>query len=82
MVQPPLVARLDKYPVGEVNLSRLVNYPPQLEPVPVKPLFLDVAWNYIDYPGTRKAVANQQTSGQSTQSEKKQTKRSWFGFGR
>ena len=37
-----------------VDLRNLVQYPPRLRPVPLKPLFLDVAWNYIEYPGRRR----------------------------
>ncbi|KAB8337246.1 hypothetical protein FH972_021548 [Carpinus fangiana] len=50
--EPPLCQRgLDVYPAGEVDLLNLVPYPPRLLPVPVKPIFLDLAWNHIDYPG-------------------------------
>lgn len=55
------------------DLSKLVPYPPQMQPVPVKPLFLDVAWNYIDYPH---AAEKQPPAAE----EKKG--RGWFGFGR
>ncbi|KAJ5084676.1 Signal recognition particle subunit SRP68 [Penicillium alfredii] len=71
----PLVERLDQFAGPGTNLSNLVPYPPQVQPVPVKPLFLDVAWNYIDYPHAR---AEQQ--GQAE--EKKEGRRGWFGFGR
>jgi signal recognition particle subunit SRP68 len=37
-----------------VDLMNLVNYPPKLQPIPVKPLFFDIAWNYITYPGHEK----------------------------
>ncbi|KAG0649199.1 Signal recognition particle subunit SRP68 [Hyphodiscus hymeniophilus] len=47
----PLVERLNEYPAKEVDLQNLVSYPPKLEAVPVKPLFFDAAWNYIEYPG-------------------------------
>ncbi|KAG9236185.1 signal recognition particle 68 kda protein-like protein [Amylocarpus encephaloides] len=47
----PLIERLHEYPANGVNLKNLVTYPPKLEPVPVKPLFFDAAWNYIEYPG-------------------------------
>ncbi|EGC49657.1 signal recognition particle 68 [Histoplasma capsulatum var. duboisii H88] len=49
---PPMIERLHEYPSSDshVDLTRLVTYPPKMEPVPVKPLFLDVAFNYIDYP--------------------------------
>ncbi|KAK2758186.1 hypothetical protein FQN54_004030 [Arachnomyces sp. PD_36] len=82
---PPVIERMDEYPNGEVDLTKLVTYPSRIEPVPVKPLFLDVAWNYIDYPrpGTKAAAAPvaQEGSG-STTTEKKEGKKGWFGFGR
>lgn len=70
--QRPLVERLHQFSQG-TDLSNLVPYPPQMQPVPVKPLFLDVAWNYIDYPhGEREqAPAPEEKKG-----------RGWFGFGR
>lgn len=90
---PPLVERLDEYPAlgsGNVDLSNLVTYPPKLEPVPVKPLFLDVAWNYIEYPGRRKRVGevaggrdpNGVKAGDVKVEEKKEGRKGWFGFGR
>ncbi|KAI1327174.1 hypothetical protein F5Y16DRAFT_410518 [Xylariaceae sp. FL0255] len=39
------------------KLQNLVEYPPKIHPIPVKPLFFDVAWNYIDYPGRTPAAA-------------------------
>ena len=41
---------LGEYPQGAVDLDNIVAYPPQLQAMPVKPIFLDIAWNYIDYP--------------------------------
>lgn len=91
--QPPLVHRLGNYypPPGEqIDLKNLVSYPPKLEPIPVKPILLDVAFNYIDYPG-RKAEANAGAAGLANGSkevgaggkeEEPQKKRGWFGFGR
>jgi signal recognition particle subunit SRP68 len=37
----------------DLDLKNLVPYPPKLRPVPVKPLFFDLAWNYIKYPGQK-----------------------------
>jgi signal recognition particle subunit SRP68 len=56
---PPLIERLrrNEY-VEDVDLSNLVNYPPTLRPVPVKPLFFDLAWNYIHYPSEKGAPTN------------------------
>ena len=81
-----LVERLETYPPGLVDLTKLVTYPPRLEPIPVKPIFLDVAFNYIDYPGQKRRGASQGTNGvvdgQTPKEEKKEGKKGWFGFGR
>ncbi|KAK4694540.1 signal recognition particle subunit SRP68, partial [Lecanoromycetidae sp. Uapishka_2] len=82
----PLVELLETYPYRPVDLTNLVTYPPKVESIPVKPLFLDVAFDYIDYPGrTRKAVergANGTLEGAKGGEEKKEGKKGWFGFGR
>jgi len=44
-------------------LTNLVTWPPRVEPVPVKPLFFDVAWNYIDYPGRAREVVESVKKG-------------------
>lgn len=76
-VQPPLIERMEEYDTGGTNLSNLVPFPPKLEAIPVKPLFLDVAWNYIKYPReSRHEMENTPTE------EKKEGRRGWFGFGR
>lgn len=85
--RPPLIESMDEYPSGEVDLANLVTYPPKIQPVPVKPLFLDVAWNYIDYPqpGSKTAAAAAsaaQGAANPPATEKKEGKRGWFGFGR
>lgn len=84
--EPPLVERLHEYPLHGVNLTNLVTYPPQVQPVPVKPLFLDVAWNYIDYPGRTRDEAGPKANGIIDKGEKveekKEAKKGWFGFGR
>ena len=77
--KPPLVNNLDQYPSQPVDLTNLVTYPPKIEPVPVKPIFLDLAWNYIDYPGRGKAAAQESVEGGK---EEPQKKKGWFGFGR
>ncbi|KKK19271.1 hypothetical protein P175DRAFT_0501210 [Aspergillus ochraceoroseus IBT 24754] len=96
--QQPAVERLHEYAGDEIDLKNLVPYPPQMRPVPVKPLFLDVAWNYIQYPEEGKpgaaaaattaaaaaAAAPLATSEGAEQEpeEKKGGRRGWFGFGR
>lgn len=82
----PLVERLNEYPTQGVDLQKLVTYPPKLEPIPVKPLFFDAAWNYIEYPGREiQGVANSTNAESGTESREQtaeQKKKGWFGFGR
>lgn len=86
----PLIQRLDDYPTPGVNvdLTNLVTYPPKLEPIPVKPLFFDVAWNYIEYPGQAKKVVEEKAAAvsngveEAVETPKEEKKRGWFGFGR
>jgi signal recognition particle subunit SRP68 len=82
----PVVERLNEYPSsGSVDLKNLVTWPPKLKPVPVKPLFLDVAWNYVEYPG--RAPAKQEPEPEKAQAEQAKpeqpaAKKGWFSFGR
>lgn len=88
----PLIERLHEYPAagGGLDLKNLVSYPPKLEPVPVKPLFFDVAWNYIEYPGrsAEQRVANgrdhekEKENGSAPYQQNAHQKKGWFGFGR
>jgi signal recognition particle subunit SRP68 len=88
----PLIRRLHEYPADGVDLENLVVYPPQMEAIPVKPLFFDVAWNYIDYPGRGDAtsaqpaakaqIAHDKTPTAQQQQQQQQKKGGWFGFGR
>ena len=81
----PFIDHLDKYPLGGVDLTKLVDYPPKLRAIPVKPIFLDVAWNYIDYPvkgGSVTAPEGAKQVAAETGEEKKEAKRGWGWFGR
>ncbi|KAF2837334.1 signal recognition particle protein [Patellaria atrata CBS 101060] len=83
----PLVENLMAYPEpGKlVDLKNLVQYPPKLQPVMVKPLFFDVAWNYIEYPGrSTRGKAGVQEEKEEESEERRETpkKKGWFGFGR
>ncbi|KAI9760413.1 MAG: hypothetical protein M4579_001709 [Chaenotheca gracillima] len=103
----PLVETLETYPSMTVSkdsrvpvdLKNIVSYPPtKIEPVPVKPIFLDVAWNYIDYPGRAARDVVQHGKGASgsvdgaakggrgdakqPDSSSQPQKKGWFGFGR
>lgn len=76
----PLSECLSTYPEGAVNLDNIITFPPQLEAIPVKPLFLDVAWNYISYPEKQSGPRTEKAS--TVEQEAKSHKRGWFGFGR
>jgi signal recognition particle subunit SRP68 len=79
----PIIERLDEYD-DDLDLTKLVTYPPKLQPIPVKPLFFDLAWNYIEYPGrTPEAVNSDTVDGAAPKkAAEKETKKGWFGFGR
>ena len=81
---------LGDYPAGAVDLDNIVTYPPRIEAMPIKPIFLDIAWNYIDYPtkagaagsgATVQPAAAQAEAADSSAAEQPQ-KRGWFGFTR
>ncbi len=83
----PLIERLNDYPAKVVDLENLVSYPPKLEPIPVKPLFFDAAWNYIEYPGreVEEKVVENSAKGAPAVADKSaeqaaQQKKGWFGF--
>jgi signal recognition particle subunit SRP68 len=81
----PLIEKLHEYPVGGVDLGNIVEFPPKVALIPVKPIFLDVAWNYIDYPGKAPQAAAEPAKAAASGKEPEQqqpTKRGWFGFGR
>ncbi|KAI1172596.1 hypothetical protein F4777DRAFT_496091 [Nemania sp. FL0916] len=78
--KPPLVDRLQEYPEEGVDLGNMVDYPPRIQPIPVKPLFFDVAWNYIDYPRKSSSATVEEEAEPAPAPEPK--KRGWFGFGR
>lgn len=80
-VKTPLVDRLREYPAEGVDLENMVDYPPRIQPIPVKPLFFDAAWNYIDYPGNAPATVAPE-SGDEPAPAPEPKKRGWFGFGR
>ncbi|KAF2768262.1 hypothetical protein EJ03DRAFT_375469 [Teratosphaeria nubilosa] len=84
----PVVEDLMAYPSPGrgVDCRHLVSYPPVVKPVPVKPMFLDVAWNYIGYPGRGAGVGGVASGvaggGEGGGEEKVEKKRGWFGFRR
>jgi signal recognition particle subunit SRP68 len=81
----PVVERLNEYPSsGSVDLKNLVTWPPQLKPVPVKPLFFDVAFNYIEYPGRATQATEPEPEKMQVEEKKAEEpkRKGWFGFGR
>ncbi|KAF3937449.1 hypothetical protein ABW19_dt0209142 [Dactylella cylindrospora] len=86
----PLIESLGVYPEHGVDFANLIDFPPKVKPVPVKPIFFDIAWNYIEYPGLEKeaapvTVAPSAADPMEVDSGKKDEtpqKRGWFGWGR
>lgn len=83
----PLAERLHEYPTGGVHLKNVIQFPPKMALIPMKPIFLDVAWDYIDYDSKAeggKAAAPVPVTKEEPAPEKKQApaKKGWFGFGR
>ncbi|PKS08781.1 hypothetical protein jhhlp_003390 [Lomentospora prolificans] len=70
-----------------VKLENIVEWPPKIGLVPAKPIFLDVAWNYIDYPDKRVVEPGKNKEEKNQKQEEARVssapqKRGWFGFGR
>jgi signal recognition particle subunit SRP68 len=84
ILAPPMIERLHHNQYEEdIDLENLVNYPPKLQPIPVKPLFFDLAWNYIQYPGqVEKSNGDVPAPASDVKQEEKPAKKGWFGFGR
>ncbi|KAK6343414.1 hypothetical protein TWF730_011003 [Orbilia blumenaviensis] len=87
----PLIVALDVYPHTRIDELNLVRLPLAVEPVPVKPIFFDIAWNYIEYPGTEKEAATVVNEPSATtpmevdndaKTEPAQQGRGWFRWGR
>ncbi|PFH59583.1 hypothetical protein XA68_12127 [Ophiocordyceps unilateralis] len=78
-LRPPLIDRLHEYPAQGVDLDNLVDFPPKMQLVPIKPIFLDVAWNYINYPAK---AADAESAPSAVDQPAPQAKRGWFSFGR
>ncbi|KAA8912282.1 hypothetical protein TRICI_003562 [Trichomonascus ciferrii] len=57
------------YPRGkpETVLKNLVNFTPPLKPAPVKPVYFDIAFNFIDYSDGDKAAVQQTEEQQQSQ---------------
>ncbi|KAK6346774.1 hypothetical protein TWF696_006883 [Orbilia brochopaga] len=86
----PLIENLGAYPEAGVDFANLIDFPPKVKAVPVKPIFFDIAWNYIEYPGVEKGAAPVTTTPaapapmefDSAPKQEPAQKRGWFGWGR
>ncbi|KAK6537520.1 hypothetical protein TWF694_011703 [Orbilia ellipsospora] len=88
----PLIENLGTYPEGGVDFANLIDFPPKVKPIPVKPIFFDIAWNYIEYPGLEKEAAPvtaapsaaeaMEVDNVKKEEEATPQKRGWFGWGR
>jgi signal recognition particle subunit SRP68 len=66
-----LLDRLDEWPDKIDFQNGIVQYPPKIQPVPVKPVFLDIAWNFIEYPGSEQAERREEGEEEMAGQEKK-----------
>ena len=75
-----MASRLHQFPrPNSIDLTNLVEFPPKLQAVPVKPFFFDIAYNYIgleEKKGPAKATAEPALSKLGEKAEP--AKRSWF----
>lgn len=79
--EPTLLESLNTYP-RRLNLRNIVQFPPKMALIPVKPIFLDVAWNYIDYPGRTSHSPLSGAAAAAKAEQEQPKKKGWFGFGR
>jgi signal recognition particle subunit SRP68 len=77
-----VINSLFDYPGGEPEqvVKRLVDFNYKLQPVPVKPVFFDIAYNYIDYNEQEKAKVMQQD--EPRQQQQQQQKKGFLGLWR
>ena len=78
------IRHLDVFPARDIDLDKLINLYPRLQPIPVKPIFLDLAYNYLQYPGQAETSSNTMLTSETLaqQQESMENKKSWFGFRR
>lgn len=58
-IKKPLIERLDEFKEDPQLLTKspnVVNIPPAMEPVPAKPLFYDLALNYVQLPSLQEKI--------------------------
>lgn len=79
---PTVLEQMDDFPAGGADLSNLLDYPPRIRPIAAKPIFLDVAWNYISYPSAGQTKAKAPVQSEPPAEAKPAQKKGWFSFGR
>jgi len=76
-----LASRLQQFPrPSSIDLTNLVQFPPKLQAVPVKPFFFDIAYNYIGLEGKEgpAKVAAEPASSKGDEKKAEPAKRGWF----
>ena len=81
-----MASRLHQFPrPNAIDLTNLVEFPPKLEPVPVKPFFFDIAYSYVGLeekkvpvPASKVTTATAGTGVSQKPEEKAEPKRGWF----
>ena len=68
-----LLERLHQWPEKVDFENGIVQWPPKVQPVPVKPMFLDIAWNFIEYPSSE-AAKKEQAQRQADKKEAEEKK--------
>ncbi|GAB6027252.1 signal recognition particle subunit srp68 [Chamberlinius hualienensis] len=61
-----LVERLDAYYEDPLLLTKqpnIIQFPPEMEPIPCKPLFFDIALNYVQFPSLDDRIEQKKTGG-------------------
>ncbi|MES1912437.1 MAG: hypothetical protein MHM6MM_004712 [Cercozoa sp. M6MM] len=75
----PLMQRLDDYDAGRADLShKLAQFPPAPQPMGCKPILLDLAYEYVQYPHV-KTQSDEEPAVVEEQGAPKQEKRGWLG---
>ena len=61
-----------------IDMSNLVEYPPKLQPVPVKPFFFDIAYNYIGLETNKEVEVKEVVQPKAEGQKPEPAKKGWF----
>jgi signal recognition particle subunit SRP68 len=71
--------RLHQFPrPGTIDIENLVKWPPKLQPVPVKPFFFDIAYNYIGLEAKEGEVKKEVVKTKVEEKKPEPAKKGWF----